>query len=275
MKLIGLMLVRNEDWILPFSLNAALMWCDEVILFDHASENQDLIKEAQAYWPSRVTVMREDNPVFLEMDFRQRMLNKAREKEATHLALVDGDEALTYNLIPEIRGMIQNVVPNKTLCLPMIQPYTLEQHRTDRKHCIAVGLADGEGVFWKDRNGYQLHRRHPYGRNSEVKMQVDGGVFHFQFIDPCRLLEKHAWYKMMETVQYPGRTSPKELDRKYSVTPDLNGAEFKAIPQHWWGDYNQRAIRIGMPTWHKRECQRMMKEYGPETFKGLNLWGVA
>jgi hypothetical protein len=36
MKLIGLMPVRGEDWILGLSARAALMWCDELVILLHS-----------------------------------------------------------------------------------------------------------------------------------------------------------------------------------------------------------------------------------------------
>ena len=40
MKLICLMPARNEDWIIGLSARAALMWCDELIVMDHASTDR-------------------------------------------------------------------------------------------------------------------------------------------------------------------------------------------------------------------------------------------
>jgi uncharacterized metal-binding protein YceD (DUF177 family) len=35
MKLVGLMLCRNSDWVIGLSLRAALMWCDAVVVLMH------------------------------------------------------------------------------------------------------------------------------------------------------------------------------------------------------------------------------------------------
>ena len=51
MKLIGLMPVRNETWCLGLTLRAALMWCDEMVVWLHACTDdskritQDIAKE--------------------------------------------------------------------------------------------------------------------------------------------------------------------------------------------------------------------------------------
>src|SRR3990167_2593871 len=47
MKLIGLMLARNEDWVIGCSLRAALRWCDAVVVALHAciDETQRIVSQ--------------------------------------------------------------------------------------------------------------------------------------------------------------------------------------------------------------------------------------
>ena len=111
MKLIAGMLARNEQHVLGLSARAALMWCDELVIFNHASQDDtDKIAHnvAQEH-PGRVTILCEQDPVWREMSYRQRMLEAARISGATHYTTVDADEVLTANLLPSIRLLIADV----------------------------------------------------------------------------------------------------------------------------------------------------------------------
>jgi glycosyltransferase involved in cell wall biosynthesis len=40
MKIVTIMPVRNEAWCLGLTARAALMWCDELVILDHASTDR-------------------------------------------------------------------------------------------------------------------------------------------------------------------------------------------------------------------------------------------
>ncbi|HXO41397.1 MAG TPA: glycosyltransferase, partial [Thermoanaerobaculia bacterium] len=56
MKLVGMMPVRNEDWVLGLSLRAALLFLDEVVVLDHGSSDgtPELLASIAAEHPGRV-----------------------------------------------------------------------------------------------------------------------------------------------------------------------------------------------------------------------------
>ena len=101
MLLTALMPVRNEDWIIGFSLRAALQWCDNAVAINHASTDRsaEIIEEIQRE-TGRVTVLNEPDPKWDEMNHRQRMLDEGRRIGGTHFAIVDADEVITGHLVP-------------------------------------------------------------------------------------------------------------------------------------------------------------------------------
>src|SRR5882724_7954080 len=116
MNLVGIMPVRNEDWILGLSLRVALMWCDEVLVLMHqcTDRTSDIIEEVSkencgCIW------LRVDDTQWDEMRHRQMMLDFARKStglkiaSATHIALIDADEILSANLLPTIRGHVERL----------------------------------------------------------------------------------------------------------------------------------------------------------------------
>src|SRR5258707_13829349 len=99
-KLICLMPARNESWVIGFSARAALMWCDELIILNHAStDNTGAIIQDIALETRRVRYMYVPDPCWTEMSHRQSLLTVARQYGATHIVLVDADEVLTGNLL--------------------------------------------------------------------------------------------------------------------------------------------------------------------------------
>ena len=92
---------RNEDWVLGLTARAALMWCDELILWLHSCTDgsRDIAVAVAHEHPGRVIIDVANDPTWAEMSHREQMLELARERGATHIAMVDADEILTGNLI--------------------------------------------------------------------------------------------------------------------------------------------------------------------------------
>src|SRR6266481_4165205 len=110
MKLVGLMPVRNEDWCLGLSLRVALLWCDEVVVLLHACTDGSgaIVAQVTARERERVRIIVDDDPTWKEMEHRQQMLAHARIRGATHIAMIDADEILTGNLLPDRHGLDSN-----------------------------------------------------------------------------------------------------------------------------------------------------------------------
>ena len=108
MKLIGLMPVRNENWILGCSLRAALKWCDAMVVLAHCCTDNSfaIIDEISNEHPNRVVAMiRPSEDEWPEMEHRQKLLDVGRALGGTHFALVDADEVLTAQLLhPRMGG---------------------------------------------------------------------------------------------------------------------------------------------------------------------------
>ena len=289
MRLIGIMPVRNEDWVLGLSARAALLWCDELIILDHASKGgthaiYDLGKE----FPNRVTWMRDENLEWQEMRHRQRLLECARDRGATHIAIVDADEILTGNLLPSIRAHVENVSRGYILQVP---GYNL-RGSIGRYHAngiwgnriFSLAFQDDRRASWQ---GDRFHHREPFGfPNLPYKplAQGQGGVLHLWGSDERRLLAKQALYKMTERLRWPAK-SVAEIDRYYNLAVHQsasNGTSFACrwdyakVPAVWWEAYRglMQYLDLAAAPWQGEEAQRLWVEYGEARFAGLDLFGV-
>jgi hypothetical protein len=217
------------------------------------------------------------------MDHRQRTLDAGRLAGGTHFAIIDADEILTANLVGGIRPYIEAMSPGDNINLPMIPCWrSLAEYRNDRsiwsRTQLTAVFRDAPSVHWVADRGYQHHRRLPYGTSgvttSPFKREV-GGVMHLQFANWERLVAKHAWYKMIETLRWPGRRSVAEFNKMYGHALDERGIRLSRCQDAWWEPTIMRLIHPhGGEPWQAAECRRMWAEHGPEKFTGLELWGV-
>lgn len=284
-KIIGLMLVRNEDWVLGLSARAALQWCDALYVYCHkcTDKTQEILDAISAEYPERVLRAWSEADDWDEMDMRQTTLKMGRKWGATHFACIDADEVLTGNLLPSIRERVLALKPTQALDLPMIPCWrSLDHYRSDEsvwsRAYISMAFADDKGVAWKpEKGGYQHHHRLPYGVRAKRELtHADGGVMHLQFANWRRLTAKHAWYKCVEATRFTKRTT-EEIDRVYNQALDENNLNTKPVPAAWWAPYSQwiRCVDMKSEPWHTAECKRLYTAFGADKFRGLNLFGVA
>lgn len=290
MKLIAIMPARNEEWCLGLSARAALMWADEVIVLDHASS--DRTPEILSEIHERLSWFHVSDEDWLEMSHRQRLLECARARGATHIAIVDADEVLTGNLLSTIRetiniqtmhGFIVNV---PWLCLPrgIDRVVTGASYWGERQN-VCIAFKDREDFHWSSagRGGYDFHHRPPMATGDRSFVNAlrpeSGGLMHLQFLSYERLRAKQALYQMTEVLRWPGRTKPSELAAMYGravLESEPSACQTRAVPAEWWDPYRPllKYLHVDAEPWQKKEVARLIAEHGREKFAGLNLFGL-
>lgn len=281
MKLVGMMPARNEAWIIGLSLSVALMYCDEMIVSDHGSTDRtlDVIMEISRRHPGRVHVVADESPDWSEMAIREVLLRSARERGATHGALIDADEIISANLVHRAQELYARGCPaGFALRLPMISPWGgVDRHRIDAG--FKLGLWAGYAIDARTRyaapaDGYEMHGRLP-GRLKELALDVEGGVLHMQFCSLRRLRAKAVWYKLNEVLRYGRGVPPAKLNEQYdwAIAP----GETAPMPEAWWGPYRELAARyldLNAEPWHEAEVRRLAREHGMDRFAGIDFLGV-
>lgn len=293
MKIVAIMPVRNEAWILGLSARALLRWVDELVILDHCStdDSRQIEWSLQLDNYGQVSYLLDEDPTWHEMAHRQRLLELARHRGATHIVTIDADEVLSANLLPHARAIVADTPPGTVLQLPWItcRDSIHQQHRTGlwaEQHASA-GFADHPLWHWQQRGGYDFHHRHPMGRPLVPWQPVRhsaGGVLHLQYSNRRRLLAKQALYKMTEVIRWPGRDSIAEINKRYDYS--VYGAPFKPagdpvfdlapVPAEWWEGYADlmQYLHLDAVPWQESECQKLAEQYGRIRFEGLDLFGV-
>jgi hypothetical protein len=301
-KLIGLMPVRNEEWVLGLSLRAALMWCDEVVVGLHActDRSSDIVAEIDHTDPLRCAIVRFDAESWTEMAHRQALLDRARGLGATHIAMIDADEVLTGNLLPTIRETISSGMPGVVLQLPWLAlPRRTDHYLTSGVwgpgQQVSMAFKDTPAAHWALHAGRDFHHRNPMGvgRSFRTPMNpADGGLMHLQFLSERRLRAKQALYLATEVLRWP---APCVLEGVYCQTHEqlaerLNWMYGRAVyesdpekyssaatPISWWEPYEKLMdmyLDIEAEPWQAAELKRLVVEHGADKFKGLDFFGV-
>lgn len=281
MKLIGLMLARNEEWVINASLEAALRWCDGVALMLDRCEDPDAhaLVLRNSHKPHIVSSAGA-NSVWNEMDVRQANLEDGRKLGGTHFAIIDADEILTHNRLPLVREEFACLDYGNTLEVPMIAVWNdLQHHRVDdptwSNAWLTLGFKDAPYLSWKPAaDGYHHHNRPPHGHTGRVKLghHQFGGVFHLQWANQRRLLAKHVLYRMVDHLRWPGRESVEELNFKYDQSLKPRGRLID-VPAEWWGNYRTEDINLHDVPYQEQEIQKMFNVHGMRAFAGLDLKG--
>jgi hypothetical protein len=283
MKLIALMVVRNEDWVIGATLDAALRWCDgAAILLDRCTDNtEDEVARVAHYAGKRVTVGAiKSGDGWDEMSHRQTNLESGRMIGGTHFAIVDGDEILTHNLLPSIRDAVSGLQPGHVLDIPMIPVWdSLDTYRVEcptwSKAYITAAFADHPSLTWQPaHDGYQHHNRPPINHLDRVRkwQHEDGGVMHLQFANQRRLLAKHVWYRMSDYLRWPDRDTAAKINWRYDLALKPGGM-LSPVPPTWWGNYRKDDIRLDGCPYQEGLIADAIATHGRDRFHGLDLKG--
>lgn len=311
MKLVGLMPVRNEDWVLGLSARVALQWCDVLVVYLHACEDRSQAILREVFGETKhVHFIHSYDPTWNEMPQRETMLKVARDIGATHIAMIDADEVLTANLLPQkddghycadrgVRDYVAALSPGQMLELP---GYNL-RGSLDRYHSNGIWGNRWFSCAFKDQPeahwaGDKFHSRNPAGvawRPLRPIQQGEGGILHLWGASERRLRAKHALYKVTERLRWPEK-KVRDIEETYNLwrsTEDVlklypkqwgEPWEYATVPKEWWDERLEPWLHVKNPEdlvegngevlWQEAEVCRLVQEHGPEKFKGLDLFGL-
>jgi len=287
-KLVGLLTVRNEQWVLGLTVRAALSAMDELIVVDHASDDAtpEILAQVAAEHPGRVHLLREEDSSWREAAIRQRLLDEARGRGATHVCALDADEVIAGTLLPGLRDELAALAPGEGLRVPWIDLWrNLDEFRDDsspfsRSRGI-LGFRDHPGVGYRPSDqGIDIHVRKPkglLGQRCFPASREEGGVLHLAYVHGSRIWTRTVWYKMIELLRFRDHRTPEQLNEMYhSSYLDETDLRTSPVPPAWWAPYAalRNQVDLSAASWFEQECRRLWNEHGARAFQGLDLWGV-
>jgi hypothetical protein len=283
MKLVGLMPCRNEAHVLGLSARVALKWCDELVIGFHACFDASLeIHQVIRREGGRIRGLHSPGESWTEMQHRQQLLEYARGRGATHIAIIDADEILTGNLIPSIRAMVEACPRETILTLPGYNMRGgIERYHSNGiwgRRWFSTAFADDPRLHWACE-GYDHHHREPRGvplNTFRPVRQGTGGVMHLWGVPEERLKQKHRFYRISERLKYPSKPSS-EIEAMYSMAEQgrpsdrPEGWTYAPTPAEWWEPYADlmKYLDVDADPWQRAWCDEQIAKHGREHFAGL------
>lgn len=275
MKIIGLIPVRNEEWILSVTIPQLGKYVDQIICLDAGSVD-GTIKILRSYGAEII-----DGRAF-QNDYgmcRQMLLDKGRENNGTHFVWLDADEAFTSNLRKIFVERLGSMKPGQKLALQWLCLWKdPKKYRDDGSvwtnlYKDFVFCDDGIASF---NGAAQLHEGRTPGSNENTWISIpkdEGAVLHFQFVAFERFQMKQAFQRCREL--FLGKADPMSLNEKYSITLDDSGAKCKDIPREWLeGIGGLEGLRYAGVDWYYPEILNLFEKMGILYFEPLQIWHV-
>lgn len=282
MKLIAVLPVRTEGWILGASLRALLMYVDGAVVCLHncTDDSEDIVRTV-AKESGRVMFYSVIAQHWREMAQRDEMLQEARTLGATHVVLTDCDEILTGDLLPTIRESIEALPLGVMLRLPLLNL----RGSLDRVHNTglwgspemntSVAFRDEPGIHWPAAADYQHHCREPKGRSWAMPQPANraSGLLHLQFVSERRLKAKQFYYALQDRLRWPNldvsmyaRTVREHLQAPGTGAP---------VPPQWWAPYAhlEGYLDINREPWQIDQIKRVLAEH-PGIERGIDSCGL-
>ena len=266
--------VRDEAWILERFLVCASLWADHILIADQGSE--DGSREI-ARRHAKVTLIENANSHYDE-GARQRLLIDASRAIPGRRVLValDADESLSANVRDSLEWRTAlSAPPGTVIRVPWINLLPGADKAWVPPEPIAFGFVD-DG---RAHSGEPIHSaRVPAPRDAPSVDVSEVGVLHYQYLDKRRMRAKQRWYQCFERVEFPEKR-PSEIYRQYHHMDAWPADQIHPVPPESltaFSDLGVADVEIepaGQDVWHRRILE-LMRQYGTDTFRRVDIWDV-
>ncbi|MFN2532168.1 MAG: glycosyltransferase family 2 protein [Pyrinomonadaceae bacterium] len=279
-RIIVLVPIRNEAWILKTFLECASLWADHIIIADQVST--DGSREIAAAFP-KVTVIENPSSDYSEVDRQLLLIEEARRFPAPRLLIaIDADEILSANILNTVEWETAMQQPPGTVLgfakvelYGSIAEYFLHSVE-DKNSWIPFGYVDDGALH----EGKVIHTsRIPEQVNSPRFSLKDVVVIHFARLNMLRAESKDRWYRCFERISFPEKNIL-TIHRSYDFFERLkNGFRIRRTRADWFGTYEKAGINLNINEsdnifWWDWDILRLFQKHGTAPFRYLDIWSV-
>lgn len=274
MKIITLIPVKNEAWILEDTLNNLSSFSDHIIIADQSSSDNTLgiCKKFE-----KVVVIKNENIGHSNI-IRWTLLDEARKIDGENLIFcIDADEIISPKVIQKIKELISDLKlkPGVGFSFSWIQIFgSFKNHRVDgvwKDNIKAVAFWDDRKIDYKREFVINDHT----SRIPEVKdiyYIKEYPLLHLQSLSEEKSDIKQVWYRCSELIKDP--KNYRKINYKYSVA-DTRGIVFEKTKEDWFEGLNQVDFKYNKNNdWHYVEILGWFDKYGIEFFEPLDIWNI-
>ncbi|MFA5131379.1 MAG: glycosyltransferase [Patescibacteria group bacterium] len=274
MKIITLIPIKNEDWILEQTLENVCSFSDHVIIADQQSTDRSL-EICKKFDKVRVVI---NNSEGHSNSVRWALLDEARKIEGNNFIFcIDADEIISPKFIGEIKTLISNNIlfPGMGVSFQWIQIWgSMKTHRVDgvwRNNIKVAGFYDDRMIDYKREFVINDHTsRIP--QVSKILHIAKYPLLHIQSISYERYIVKQAWYRCNELIASP--TQVKKINHKYSVS-NTDKLQIEDINEEWLNGVSVDTLEYSEEKdWRYVEILSRFDKYGITFFEPLQIWDI-
>ena len=263
-KLVAAMRVKNEAWVIRYTLSALSEIVDAIVIYDDGSTD-DTVSICKTF--PKVVRLVENNPNRHEDDVDEAkdwnlITEMAREEGADWILYTDADEMIEpkiKQLLPDLLarndvGMIRfrKISPWKRLGFYRTDSLRFDNKAENTLNPIIINAS--QNIKWDDGRGGlvkkiakkllrgenfkpSLGRGFPKGVKGKVLNKNDIVSVHFNHLSIDRLIRKQVFYALVEKRMKPKRTRD-DLVQWVSKGWSEEGIELAEVPKEWyWTNY--------------------------------------
>ena len=277
MKIIALLPVKNEAWVLDHTLACLSAFCDVVLVNDQQSEDQS--KEIGRRFPKVVWIESTDSKVCEAA--RWQLWDIARQYDGNNLIwCTDADELLSPG---RIRAFLERGQPRLTPGTVIDSLYCHVWNSPSRyrsglglyaPHHKAIAIVDDRRQDYDRSRALPLHEeRVPIAAGAARVPVDDPPLLHLQWLLPNRSQMRQAWYRCREWMQQE-RTAAAINDMYSRTLPEWH-VPTEPMPSAWLEGVTLPGADVdAQPTWQQAEILGWFNSRGVEFFEPLEIWHV-
>jgi hypothetical protein len=277
-KIIALLPVKNEAWVLGHTLTSLSGFCDVILI--HDQQSTDRSREIAAGFPRAVWIESSDSKICEQA--RWQLWDIAREYDGSNLLwCTDADELVSPGLVRRFMADRAGELTAGTAidCLYCHFWNSPARYRTGLGGAYApyfkpVAIVDDRRANYDRSRALPLHEeRVPVGPGTPRLRAGAVPVLHLQWLLPRRSQMRQAWYRCREWMQ-GGRTAV-DINEQYAHTLPERFVPTAPVPAAWLDDVTLPGTAVDAePTWQEADIRRWFDERGIEFFEPVEIWAV-
>lgn len=277
MKIVALLPVKNEDWILPTTLKPLCEISDHIIAADQFStDNTKTILSNE----EKVTIIQNEEIVHSNK-VRWRLLDESRKLfgENNIIINLDADEIIPPKLFYKKLKQIQQYPAGTLFSAQWTQLWrSINMYRSDdgvwnpKKNRKIFLFRDNGKQQYSNEFILNDHTSRVPTINTGKIINLNIPLIHFQFVNWDRSQIKQVWYKCSEKIN---GIDPKKINEKYYHSTNENNLQLSKTKSKWFKNLEvNKSIENSLiiETWYYKEIKDMFLKHGKDEFRELDIW---
>jgi glycosyltransferase involved in cell wall biosynthesis len=275
-KIIALVPVRNEAWVLPHSLASLSGFCDLVLVSDQNSDDES--REICRRFPKVVLLESAESKISTRV--RWELFDAARGYDGCNLLwCTDADELVSPRAAREFFASRRDELTPGTVveCMYVHPWHSPTRYREyDWRYAPqfkAVAVVDDRRMDYDRSRPNSIHEpRVPLDSPGGVLQAKDVRVLHLQWLLAGRTQMRQAWYRCRELLD--GRPA-RAINEDYAGTLPDQDVRTLEMPAVWSEGLTFPDLAVDRePSWNERDILAWFDTHTAAFFEPLEIWHI-